>query len=64
MLTEQETLQLISLLVKAAPRAEVAGTYKIIITPTIYAPDDFTPRKKVCIDEITNVVGETEVKVS
>ena len=58
MLTNDETLQLIGLLKKASPRDQVAGRYNLLITPTIYAPEDFTPRKRVCIGDVSNVVGE------
>ncbi len=63
MLTAQETHDLISLLKKASPRNDTAGRYEVIITPTIFAPEDFTPRKRVCIDSIDNVVGETTVEI-
>ena len=58
MLTNAETLQLIDLLIKASPRDQLAGRYDVIVTPTIYSPEDFVPRKKVCIGDVTNVVGE------
>lgn len=67
MLSSQETKQLIDLLAKADPRDEVAGRYEVIVTPTIFAPtiiapEDFTPRKKVCIGIVTNVVGEVNLE--
>jgi hypothetical protein len=62
MLTQQETKQLIDLLAKADPRDEVAGRYEVIVTPTIFSPEDFTPRKKVCIGDVTNVVGELNLE--
>lgn len=63
LLTPEETLQLILLLKKATPtRPETAGFYRVIVTPTIYSPEDFVPRKKVCIDDTTNVVGEVSIE--
>ena len=64
MLTEQETQELIRLLTKASPRPEIAGKYVVIITPSIYSPDDFIPRKKVCIGDVSTVIGETTVQVT
>ncbi len=57
-LTPEETNELIKLLNKADPRTDLAGRYEVIITPTVYAPEDFLPRKKVCIGNVSNVVGE------
>ena len=63
-LNSEETYQLIQLLAKAEPRTEVAGRYEVIITPTILAPEDFVPRKKVCLGSAVNVIGETTCKIA
>jgi hypothetical protein len=64
MLTQEETVQLLTLLKKAAPRSEVAGRYNLIVTPTTYAPEDFIPYKKVCIDTVDNVIGKATVEIA
>ncbi len=64
LLTHDETMQLISLLRKASPRSEVAGTYKVLVTPTIFTPEDFKPYKRVCIDDVKNVVGQVDVEAA
>ena len=63
MLTPTETRRLITLLRKATPeRSEVAGKYEVIVTPTIFRPEDFTPFKEVCIVKV--VVGKKTIIVS
>ncbi len=60
MLTAEETAQLIELLKKADPRSDTAGKYTIIVTPRIFR-SEVSEYRKVCINEISNVVGSTEI---
>ena len=58
MLTPEETKQLITLLAKVAVlsgRNEVAGCYEIVVTPTIYAPEDFVPKKRVYLHSVASI---------